>query len=320
MQRHHLKQVIDAGALGGGNFANDGVAAPVFRTQLAFLQLLFHPVDVRAGEIDLVDRDHDLHMFGGLGVIDGFDGLRHEAIIGRDHKHNDVGNVRAAGSHRGESGVTRSIEEGDAVAFVIDRVGADVLGNAARFAGRDACFADRVHQGGLAVIDVAHERNDGPTRFEFLFGLNHRRGWCLDDLFHFVDAAALFAAFHLEDEAVRFANLGRNVRLDRLVLAGEDVEFHQFLDQNVILQPKLRRQIMDDDGRLDVNDFLPVFAFRRWRGGRVFSGRGRSLGCRGCGRRRGRGRAGNQINRRCDDAFWRGRGRAPAFSERPVRV
>ena len=38
--------------------------------QLAFLQLFLHPVDVRAGEIDLVDRDHNLHVLGGFGVID----------------------------------------------------------------------------------------------------------------------------------------------------------------------------------------------------------------------------------------------------------
>ena len=29
--------------------------------ELSFLKLFLDPVDVRAGQIDLVDRDHDLH-------------------------------------------------------------------------------------------------------------------------------------------------------------------------------------------------------------------------------------------------------------------
>ncbi len=60
LERHHLEQLIDAGALGGGNRTDDRVAAPVFRREFLLLQLLLDPVDVRARQIDLVDRDHDL--------------------------------------------------------------------------------------------------------------------------------------------------------------------------------------------------------------------------------------------------------------------
>ena len=45
-------------------------------------------------------------------------------------------------------------------AFVIDGVSADVLGDSAGFARGDARLANRIHQRGLAVIDVAHERDD----------------------------------------------------------------------------------------------------------------------------------------------------------------
>ncbi len=121
------------------------------------LQLLFDAVDVRRGQIDLVDRDHDLHMRRGLGVVDRFDRLRHQAVVCRDHEHDDVGHVRAARAHRGEGSVTGRIEKSDARAFMIDRVSADVLGDAAGFASRDARLADRVHERRLAVVDVSHE-------------------------------------------------------------------------------------------------------------------------------------------------------------------
>ena len=47
----------------------DRFAAPVFRRKFAFLKLLLHPIDVRAGQIDLVDRDHDLHVVAAFAWL-----------------------------------------------------------------------------------------------------------------------------------------------------------------------------------------------------------------------------------------------------------
>ncbi len=186
---------------------DDRVAAPIFRREFAFLKLLLDAIDVRRGQIDLVDRDHDLHMRRGLGVVDRLDRLRHEAVVRRDDEHDDVGHVRAARAHRGEGGVARRVEESDARAFVIDGVGADVLGDSAGFARRDARLADRIHERGLAVIDVAHEGDNRAARLEFFFLLDDRRRRRDDHLLDLVDAAAFFAAFHFENETVLRANL-----------------------------------------------------------------------------------------------------------------
>ena len=78
-----------------------------------------------------------------------------------------------------------------------------------------------------------------------------------------MNAAAFFAAFHFENESVCLANLRRDVGLDRLVLVRENIQLHQLLDQNVVLDPELRGQIAHDDRRLDVNDLLRL-DFRGW--------------------------------------------------------
>ena len=192
--------------------------------RLVLLKLFLHPVDVRAGKIDLVDRDHDLHVRRGLGVIDRLDCLRHDAVIGRDDEHDDVGHIGAARAHGGEGGVARSVEESDRRAIVIDAVSADVLRDSAGFARRDARLANRVHERGLAVIDMAHEGDDGAARLEFLFLLNDRRWRRDDDLFDLVNAGAFFAALLFENEAVALRDLRRDVGLDRLVEVGENVE------------------------------------------------------------------------------------------------
>ena len=67
---------------------------------------------------------------------DRFERLRHDAVVGRDHEDRDVGDLGAAGAHRRERFVTRRVEEGDLPIVLLDRVRADALRDAARFARR----------------------------------------------------------------------------------------------------------------------------------------------------------------------------------------
>ena len=114
--------------------------------------------------VDLVDRDDHRHA-GGLGVIDGLDRLRHDAVVGGHHQHDDVRHLGAAGAHGGEGGVAGRVDEGDLAARgQRDLIGADVLGDAAGFAGDDVGLADGVEQRGLAVVDVAHDGHDRRAR------------------------------------------------------------------------------------------------------------------------------------------------------------
>ena len=50
-------------------------------------------------------------------------------------------------------------------------IGADMLGDAAGFAGDDIGLADGVEQRGLAVVDVAHDGDDRRTRLELGVGV-----------------------------------------------------------------------------------------------------------------------------------------------------
>ena len=83
-------------------------------------------------------------MRRGFGVINRFNRLRHDAVVGRNHQHNDVGDIRAARAHSGERGVARSIDKRNLVAVVIDAVRANVLRNPAGFASCDARLSNRV--------------------------------------------------------------------------------------------------------------------------------------------------------------------------------
>ena len=135
------------------------VAAVLLDDDAGLGQLGLDPVGVRVRLVDLVERDDDRHL-GRLGVADRLERLGHDAVVGRDDDDRDVGDLRAAGAHRGERLVARRVEEHDAAVAAGDVARADVLGDAAPLAGRDRGRADGVEEARLAVVDVAHDRHD----------------------------------------------------------------------------------------------------------------------------------------------------------------
>ena len=104
-------------------------------------------------------------------MIDGFDRLGHDPVVGGDDEHHDVGDLGAAGAHGREGLVARGVDEGDQLAVALDLVGADVLGDAAGLTGHDVSGADAVEEERLAVVHVAHDRDDRRARPQVLFVL-----------------------------------------------------------------------------------------------------------------------------------------------------
>ncbi len=62
--------------------------------------------------------------------------------------------------------MARGVDEGDGAAVDPDLRGTDGLGDAAGLALGDARVADGVEQTSLAVVDVAHDGDDGRARLE----------------------------------------------------------------------------------------------------------------------------------------------------------
>ena len=74
-------------------------------------------------------------------MFDRLLGLRLHAIVGGDDQDNDVGQAGAPGAHGGEGRMAGRVQEGDRAVARPHPVGADVLGDAARFRGGDAAAA-----------------------------------------------------------------------------------------------------------------------------------------------------------------------------------
>ena len=215
-----FEQLLDAHAGRGRNGDADDVAAPVVGDELIFGQLLLDLVGVRFRLIHLVDGDDDRDA-GGLGVVDGLNGLGHDAVVRCDDEDGDVGDGRAAGAHGGEGLMAGGVEEGDIAAADFDAVCADVLGDAAGLGVGDAGVADAVKEGGLAVVDVAHNDDDRASLDEILARVLLIVDELLldgdDDLF-----LNLRVIFHCDE--------GGGVKVDDFVLGSHDPHEHQLFD------------------------------------------------------------------------------------------
>ena len=95
-----------------GDVDEHRLAAVLLGHQVVLGELLADLGRVGALLVDLVDRDDDRHV-GRLGVVERLDGLRHDAVVGRDHEDRDVGDLGTTGTHGGERLVTRGVDEGD---------------------------------------------------------------------------------------------------------------------------------------------------------------------------------------------------------------
>ena len=246
LQQNHFEQLVDSDAGAGRDRHGDDVAAVVFRHQADLGEALLDVVEVGVGQIDFVDRD-DYRNVGGTRVVDRLLRLRHHALVGGDHQHDDVGDLGAARAHRSERLMAGGIDERDSSAVGLDGVRADVLRDTAELARRHVGVANRVEQRGLAVIDVAHHGDyrrprDHLARDHFF--------WCLfDDLFG-VEGYILDAVAELAGEQ------RGGVDVEHLVERRHLAELHQFLDQVAGLDAHRAPEVADGDALGDTDDAL----------------------------------------------------------------
>ena len=153
-----LEQVTDSLAGLGGNVGELGRSAPLLGLETVGHQLLSDLLRVGLGLVDLVDGDEDRHLCGAR-MVDGLDGLRHDAVVRGHYQDGDVRHLGAAGAQGREGFMARRIEEGDAAAAVVDLVSADVLGDPAGLGLDHGALPDGVEERGLAVVDVPHDRD-----------------------------------------------------------------------------------------------------------------------------------------------------------------
>ena len=130
LEKYGFLELVEVGPLLGRNLHVQRLTAHLLDHDIVLEELGTDASGIGVGTVDLVDGDDHRHV-RRLGVVDGFDRLRHDAIVGRDDEDDDVGDPGAAAPHFGEGLVAGRVDEGDLSARRQGHlVGADVLGDA----------------------------------------------------------------------------------------------------------------------------------------------------------------------------------------------
>ena len=82
-------------------------------------ELLLGTLDVGLRQVDLVDGHQNRHVRRAR-VTNSLNGLRHDAVVGGHHEHDDVGDLRAASPHTCERLVARRVDKHDAIALPLN--------------------------------------------------------------------------------------------------------------------------------------------------------------------------------------------------------
>ena len=235
-EQDHFEELIEIFLFARGDFDDDGIAAPFFRHQAAIGKLALDAFGLGFGLIDLVDGDNDGHV-GGTRVVDGFERLRHQAVIGGNDQHDNIGDLGATSTHAREGFVAGRIDEDDAAAVNGNDGCADVLGDASGFAGGDFGLANGIEQAGLAVVDVTHDGDDRRPRQEIFLLLF--LGNFLDDFF--------FEGDDVHDAAEGFGEAGCRAHVQSLIDGGKNAAVEELFQDFLGAHVQLFREVADGD-------------------------------------------------------------------------
>src|SRR5574344_348944 len=97
-------------------------------------KLLHDSIRICLWKITLVDCNNDWNLCG-LGMVDCFQSLWHDAIICGNYKNHDIRYLSSSGTHHGKSGMTRSIQKYYiSLAWDVHLVSTDMLCDSAELA------------------------------------------------------------------------------------------------------------------------------------------------------------------------------------------
>ena len=97
-------------------------------------------------------------------MVDGLDGLGHNAVVSGHHQNGNISHVGTAGTHAGEGFVAGGIQEGDGGIAHLYLISADGLRDAACLACGNIGFADGIQNRGFAVVNMPHHNHNGVAR------------------------------------------------------------------------------------------------------------------------------------------------------------
>ena len=207
-------------------------------------KLVAHALRVCVFLIHLVDCNDQRHI-GRTRMLDSFYRLRHDTVIGGNHQHHDIRGLSTTRTHRGKCCVTRCIKECNRAVFCFCLVGTNMLGNTASLTRSNTRGTNVIEQGGLAVINVAHDRDHRWTWFGIAFARTSNQS--CQRRFHIIGAHRIGVVTHLLNHE------DSGVLVQQLIDSSHDAHRHHRLDHFSSLDSHFIGQLGNRDGLRHIN-------------------------------------------------------------------
>ena len=183
-------------------------------------------------------------------MVDGFQGLGHDPVIGGDNQNNDIGNLGAARPHGGKRLMSGRVQKGNMTFVGGNMISADMLGNPSGFHIGDPGFTNHIEQRSFTMIDMPH---NGYHRWSFLQLLGIV-GFLFQYLFF------LEGGTRTLDFIIKFGrHQGRCIIVDTLVDSGHKTQAHESSDHFAGFDSHAFCQFGQYDSFIDLNPALDGF-------------------------------------------------------------
>ena len=221
------------------NLNKNRFSTPFFRGKTILGQFPFDAFRIGVRLVDFINCD-DNRDIGSFGVIDGFNRLGHDTVIGGDNQNYNIGHFGAPGPHGGKRLVTRGVKKSYFTVIGGDEIGTDVLGNAAGFRLGHVGFTNNIEQGGFTVIDMSHDGNHRWASLQFFRSVRF-----LFQYFFFLECGAF-------NFIIKFCrNQNGSVIINALVDRCHDTHAHESLDYFTGFNAHSFCQLGKNDGIID---------------------------------------------------------------------
>ena len=153
-------------------------------------------------------------------MVDGLNGLRHDAVVCGNDQDGNIGDVCTSCTHGSERFVSRRIQECDVLALISYLVCTDMLCDAASLACGNVCIPDAVQDRSLTMVNVTHNYNNWAALFGILGVVILVDQTVFDGHDHFV--------FYLCAQFLCHQRCG--VEVDFLIDGSHNAQHHQLFD------------------------------------------------------------------------------------------
>src|SRR5699024_2460027 len=117
--------------------------SPVFWNQFIFGQLLHHTLRTGGWFIHFIDSN-DQWNFGSFSMVDRFNCLRHDTVVGSYNQYGNIRDLCSARAHACKRSVTWCIKKCDFLSLQFDLIGTNMLCNTTCFSIGHFCVTDRI--------------------------------------------------------------------------------------------------------------------------------------------------------------------------------